>query len=160
MTKRENAHRYQKDKGVSTNYTQGEKVWMRRGKQEAFSNPGTILGGAGVGSYKVKLASGKERIVNQYHLRPRSGEEYSSTTSPDGDFPVFPDKQVREGKVGTEDMQDEHNKNNEKRCELPSPKVTPSLTRPEEPKQGQPSQGMVRRNPDRETRRQKPARFH
>jgi hypothetical protein len=73
MAKRSNAARYAQRQGRQSRYQMGDKVWMRKGKNDLFSHPAVIKYAINNGSYKVMLENGNQRVVNQYHLQPRMG---------------------------------------------------------------------------------------
>ena len=73
VPKRPNAQRYAGHKGFVTNYKEGDRLWMRRGRGKVFQSPVVVEEKVKVGTYRVREEDGQAtRMVNQYNLRPRN----------------------------------------------------------------------------------------
>ena len=142
VSRRPNANRYLKKNGYSSHYEVGDRVWLRRGKGNPFSYRGVISSRVKSGTYNMTLEDGGQRVINQYHLRPRS--EHQETVPRGLWFHVLEEESGRndQGNVFAPDPVMQAGEN--------QPVVVDNQLRVPTP---------PRRNPDRASRHRKPARF-
>lgn len=60
------------------NFKPGEKVLVRRGKNDKFSHCATIVNESGYGAFIVKFMNGRQAVVNQRFIKSYSWESSSS----------------------------------------------------------------------------------